>query len=228
MKWVVYFILSLLFVYNSNSQDLNMSKEQVLEKEIEKGRLINPDKTAPETDIYFDGKQVIERDTLFITSDTEITLSSADQESGIKKINFGMDEYLTYLYIDKFNVADEGKHKIIYRALDKANNTEKTKSKFFVVDNTPPQIDYTFSYPSHGEKEIDGIVYTAMPKDIKIQFAAQDKTTGVKNVWYQINGEATKMKNEIGNLSSGKFKVQIFAQDHLGNQSEVSLNILIE
>lgn len=202
--------------------------DKVNNKATNKSQLIYLDKNAPESNITFLGKQVVERDSLFITSDTKIKLSSTDLESGIKKINFGMDENLNFRYIDQFNIEDEGIHQISYNATDNVNNSEEPKSKTFIVDNTPPEISHTLSFPAIGKKEIDGLSYTVLPSYIKIYLAAQDKITGVKNMWYRVNGGAVKEKNKIEYFKKGKFNIQVFAKDHLGNQSETTINIIVE
>lgn len=202
--------------------------DKVNNKATNKSQLIYMDRIAPESNITFLGRQVVERDSLFITSDTKIKLSSTDLESGIKNINFGMDENLNFRYTDQFSIEDEGIHQISYNATDNVNNSEEPKSKTFIVDNTPPEISHTLSFPAIGKKEIDGLSYTVLPSYIKIYLAAQDKITGVKNMWYRVNGGAVKEKNKIEYFKKGKFNIQVFAKDHLGNQSETTINIIVE
>ena len=70
--------------------------------------------------------------------------------------------------------------------------------------------------------------FIVLPDYIKIYLAAIDKTTGVNNVWYRVNGGPIKEKNKIEYFKKGKFEIQVFAKDHLGNQSSKTLKILVE
>ena len=159
--------------------------DKVNNKASNRTNLVYLDKTAPKSKISFTGKQVIERDSLFVTSDTKIKLTSVELESGLSNVSYEMDSDKSRNYTESFSVDEEGVHTIKYGGMDNVNNIEEAKSKVFVVDNTPPEISHTFSFPAQGEREIDGETYTVLPDYIKIYLAAVDKTTGVNNVWYR-------------------------------------------
>ena len=201
--------------------------DKVGNKSSNRCKLIYLDKTAPSSKISFVGKQVVERDSLFITSETKIHLSSVELESGIQHVNYELGGQ-TETYSHAFTVPEEGVHTIAFFGRDNVNNLETTQTKVFVVDNAPPEIQHTFSYPALGQREIDGETYTILPDYIKIYLAAVDNTTGVSNVWYRINGGRIKEKNKIEYFRKGKFEIEVFAKDHLGNQSSELLKIVVE
>ena len=111
--------------------------DKVNNKAANKSNLVYLDKTAPRSKISFLGKQVIERDSLFVTSQTKIKLTSVELESGLSNISFELDGTKSQNYDQTFSVAEEGVHQITYGGMDNVNNIEEAKSKVFVVDNTP-------------------------------------------------------------------------------------------
>ena len=193
-----------------------------------KSRLVYLDKTIPKTNIKFSGKQFINMDTLYITKDTKIHLSSHETESGLKKINYSIDERNPMEYSEVLTVEQEGFHTIQYFAQDNVNNTETAKSHNFVVDNTPPKLNHTFSIQPLGIKTIRGQEYHVLPKNAKIYLAASDKTTGVDQIWYSLNNSPTQQKTVIQYFKPGTFLAKVHTRDVLGNESSEVIRFIIE
>ncbi len=193
--------------------------DKVSNKSRAKSKLIYYDKKSPSSNIEFIGKRYIDRDTLFINKSTQIKLSSVETESGLKQINYQIDEQSNVEYTNLFTIEAEGIHKLNYFGVDKVNNVEVKKEKVFITDNTPPTMDHTFSIEPIGMETINGELYHIFPRNVKIYLAAADRTTGVRSIWYKLNNGSNRYKNIIEYFNPGTFTAEVFSKDMLGNQS---------
>ncbi|MGW3403213.1 OmpL47-type beta-barrel domain-containing protein, partial [Streptomyces zhihengii] len=90
----------------------------------------DPDTTAPVTAASVAGTR--NSDGAYITSAT-VTLSAADTESGVEKIEYSLDSGPYLAYTTPVIVDRVGHHTVRYRATDKAGNTAEGKSVSFSV-----------------------------------------------------------------------------------------------
>ncbi|MGW2119052.1 OmpL47-type beta-barrel domain-containing protein [Streptomyces zhihengii] len=90
----------------------------------------DPDTTAPVTAASVAGTR--NSDGAYITSAT-VTLSAADTESGVEKIEYSLDSGPYLAYTTPVIVDRVGHHTVRYRATDKAGNTAEAKSVSFSV-----------------------------------------------------------------------------------------------
>ncbi|TXS44908.1 OmpL47-type beta-barrel domain-containing protein [Streptomyces sp. t39] len=90
----------------------------------------DPDTTAPVTAAEVAGTR--NSDGAYITSAT-VTLSAADTESGVEKIEYSLDSGPYLAYTTPVIVDRVGHHTVLYRATDKAGNTAGAKSVSFSV-----------------------------------------------------------------------------------------------
>ncbi|MET9108020.1 OmpL47-type beta-barrel domain-containing protein [Streptomyces zhihengii] len=90
----------------------------------------DPDTTAPVTAASVAGTR--NSDGAYITSAT-VTLSAADTESGVEKIEYSLDSGPYLAYTTPVIVDRVGHHTVRYRAADKAGNTAEAKSVSFSV-----------------------------------------------------------------------------------------------
>ncbi|MCC5916981.1 MAG: hypothetical protein JJU02_06600, partial [Cryomorphaceae bacterium] len=182
------------------------------------------DNKAPQTRIQYANPQFFDRDTLFITSNTPVTLPRSDAGSGIQKTEYSIDDGAKKAYAP-FTVPGEGYHTITFFSTDNVNNVEKEKTSNVFVDNTPPEIFVNFSIKSIGEHK--GLpVY---PNYVRMYIAATDKHTGTKIIKYSVNGAPMVEYSSPRTLDASernifsknkKYSVKVIASDKLGNETE--------
>ncbi len=186
------------------------------------------DKTAPKTRISFIGNKFYNRDTLFVTKDTKIKLASYEVESGLAKVNYTLDGNTVADYNEPFNCEKDGFHQLNYYGIDHVNNQELANIAEFVIDNSAPEIKYTFSVESIGIKEIDGVSYDIYPSNTLVYLAATDNAAGVRDIQYSLNGGQLMSKTQIGYFKPGQFEIEVTAKDVLNNETKEVIRFIIQ
>jgi hypothetical protein len=83
----------------------------------------------------------------FYRSDVSVSLSAADDNSGVLNINYNLDN-TGWRKIDSnaatFAVSNEGSHTITFFSTDKAGNNEPEKALNFTIDKTAPEATIEF------------------------------------------------------------------------------------
>ena len=116
-----------------------------------KTELVTLDNSAPTTTLTIGTPKVIDGLDTYITSDTYITLSATDGASGVDYTQYRIDGGGWTPYGVPFQLSEaDGLHTIYYRSVDKLGNTETTKDKDVILDNTPPDITITVGTPQYG------------------------------------------------------------------------------
>ncbi|MBT3963640.1 MAG: hypothetical protein HN728_03240 [Flavobacteriales bacterium] len=189
------------------------------------------DVDAPETGIIYANPQFVDRDTLFITSKSGISLRFRDDASGVKTTQYQIDGggFKTY---GAFNLPSEGYHTIDFKSTDNVNNAEGDKHSSAYVDNTAPEIFVKFSIEKIGTK--GGLpVY---PNYTRMYVAATDKKVGTKEIRYSMDGGALTLYSSPQTLDASelsrfrknkKYKVKVVAKDMLGNESEKEVEFYV-
>lgn len=182
------------------------------------------DNKAPETGIFYAKPQFFHRDTLFITSQTNVTLKYRDAHSGVQSTSYSIDGKNATAY-SKFTIAGEGNHEVSFNSIDNVNNEEVKKTSKVFVDNTAPEIFINFSIQPIGKKEgLD--VY---PNYVRMYVGATDMHVGTETVMYSIDDAPLQLYSsprtldisELDRFSTiKKYKVKIVSTDKLGNKSE--------
>ncbi len=191
-------------------------------------RKVYVDARAPETDIGFSGLFFFNRDTLYITKDTKIQIEYSDNESGINKIFFKIDNSEFNEYSSSIQLSEEGFHNITFYGMDNVNNEAKKKTKGVFVDQTPPIIHYQFSVPPIGSKIIRDEEYVVYPSNAIIYLGSTDYASGGKKLEYTINNNPVKTELPIKNFKPGNYYIDIIAYDELNNRQVSKLKFSIE
>lgn len=189
------------------------------------------DNRAPETGIDYGKPQFFSRGTLYITSQTPVTLQPRDRESGVKTTTYGIDGAATTSY-SSFTVPGEGEHTIHFKSTDNVNKQEVEKTSRVFVDNTPPDLYVNFSIDPIGKK--DGLdVY---PNYVRMFVGATDEFTGTEKVFYSVDDSEFALYSspktlDISELSrfqkNKKYKVVVKSEDKLGNASEETFEFYV-
>ena len=209
--------------YDANDNVENLSANEYLR--------VYMDNTPPATGIDYGSPQFFDRDTLFITSDTKITLNSRDRESGVQKTEYKIDGGSMKGY-SAFTIPSEGYHTVSFKATDNVNNEEQTKTSNCFVDNTPPEISVSFSIDPVGKA--DGLpVY---PNYVRMYLGATDDHTGTERIFYKVNGGAGKYYSSPRSIDISesdsfrekkKYKVEISVEDKLGNTATKTVEFYV-
>lgn len=178
--------------------------------------------------------QFFNRDTLFITPKTKIKIISSDDESGLAKVEYSLDNAAYQIYTDKFIVDKSGFHTISFKATDNVNNIETVKESIIYVDDIGPEIFVNFSIEPIREETKDGIKYPVYPTYSKMYLAATDKSTGEEDIYYSINGSplnkylSADVIFKAGLLKKEQFyTIKVVAKDKLGNENEKEFSFFI-
>ncbi len=179
------------------------------------------DVDAPIINFEFDENQYFSRDTAFITSETDISLSAFDEESGIKSIGYKINGGKGTPYEGPFRITDEGTYVVDFFGADEVNN-RNSKEFFFTVDNTGPQIQSILSMKPIGSIVPEGRsqalkVYT---KGVKLYLAATDDVVDTEAIYYTINNATEEVYDMPITLSAaGIVTYSVRAIDNLGNET---------
>ncbi len=192
-------------------------------KSITKNIRIFIDNTPPVTEILIGTPKFINRDTIFIRSDTKISFKAVDKYSEVKHTEFAVNNFDFHLYQGPIMLGQEGLYLIHYRSEDALGNIEKVKTAKVFVDNKPPNIKVIFSIEPIDTKIVNGDTIPVYPSNVKIYLGAIDDKTGEEATYYSINtGYFTRYNTPIKiNIRNQEklLKLKVRSQDKLGNQT---------
>jgi len=203
----------------------NVGNEGAGKKKYEEYRhnvgLVYVDLTGPSMNYKYDGPNFLKGDSMYINAKTKIVLSAQDDESGLQKITYSVDNETTENpYTKPFSVEKEGRHKVNEISYDNVNN-RNVKPYEFVVDNQGPEIYIHYNIPpSHHTDSLD--IY---PSYLSIFLAATDYAVGGDKISYNINeSKQTFYSDKIANFEKNKtYRILIEATDKLGNITKKTL-----
>jgi len=189
------------------------------------------DGTPPETTISIGVPQYESEGRVYISSETEITLSAIDPivkdvSSGVKYTEYRIDGGKWQNYTGSFTLR-EGIRLVEYRSIDNVNNTEEVKSITLYVDETPPETSLSIEGIKYTKE--DGIYVTSQTT---FTLTADDPvvnevSSGVKETKYRIlsstgvyqNWRLYEPINIIG--PDGVYTIEYFSIDNVENQEEI-------
>ncbi|PIB37147.1 hypothetical protein BFP72_17905 [Reichenbachiella sp. 5M10] len=180
------------------------------------------DMVAPEITFAYEGKHHMSRDTAFVTSESAITLSATDDDSGLKDLGYKINGGTGQAYDGPIKIEEEGFYTIDFYGTDQVNN-RNTKTFFFVVDNTGPAIEQILSMEPIGTISLDekeGAPINVYSKGVKLFLGATDKTIDTDKVYYTLNDRAElEYTKPITITQKGLITYKIRATDMLGNET---------
>lgn len=226
-------------VHNINYYAVDNVKNQTAKRSVASAvgnKRVYMDNRAPTTGIRYSSPKFFDRDTLFINSKTNVTLTSSDYESGVSKIEYTLDGGSNTAYNAPFKILNEGDHSIKFKATDRVNNVEQEKESSVFVDNTPPVIHHNFSIKAIGTKNKKGEAVAVYPNYTRLYLAATDYHCGADKITYSLNGSDffeysspyTLDVSEVKRFGKNKFYTAVIrAVDKLGNQSEETITFFV-
>ncbi len=188
------------------------------------------DNNPPKSSITVGKPKFFNRDTLFVTSKTPITISAFDTYTGIDQIQYAINNNNFKTYTAPFTLTHDGLNIIYYRARDQVGNIEPTKSKKIYVDNTPPQINIIFSVEPYDLEIKNNDTLQVYPSPLKIYLSAQDDKTGERKILYSLDNSRLKTYKQPIYLKPNNEKIfTLYTEsvDALGNKSTKTVKFII-
>jgi hypothetical protein len=187
------------------------------------------DLSGPTLGHRFIGQHFVSKDTVFITKNTKISLAANDDASGVKRMEYSLDNGEIIDYESPFKIGKEGIHNITYTGYDFVDNSSTHKFTC-VEDNSGPEIYFRFSILVNKTKEIDGKIYEVFPSHVVLFLSSTDSSVGFQKISYSTNGNQYKPYTSlIKGFSKEKFyTVKVKSVDKLGNLSEKTIEFYIE
>ena len=153
--------------------------------ELKKYQEIFVDSLRPSTQIEFVGEYFEVANRYYVNESTELKLSATDINSGVAYTEYAAIGNEFTNYSGEFKLINEGYNGIMYRSVDRVDNTEYSKSIDLYLDKKGPEIVFNFS--NQPIEEIDGIkVY---PVGTRLFLGATDDQSGTNSISYQINNQ---------------------------------------
>ncbi|MBI9067421.1 MAG: hypothetical protein JEZ09_09025 [Salinivirgaceae bacterium] len=176
------------------------------------------DLTGPQLKFAFEGKVFKARDTIYINNQTKISLSAADNESGLKALSYSIGDGAETPYVESFVIENEGTHQLNIYGFDNVDNSNR-KTIDLVVDNTGPDIYSRFSILPINKKEINGQQADIYSSQVVLFLSATDSRVAIDRIYYSLDGGKEQMYTGIiAGFKRGKdYAVEIKAYDKLGN-----------
>ncbi len=186
------------------------------------------DLTSPEIDHLFLGDKIMIDSLLYIHTKTAIKLIGNDEESGLKKISYVVDNKDETLFFENVSIPEHGLHEFMYTGYDFVDNSN-TRSISFFVDTIPPDIQFHFSIaPIRQEVDSNQNKIDVYPKHLQVYISSLDQEVGVEKITFALNNNRMKTYlNNIHGFSPGKHTLYINAYDMLGNISKKSRTFII-
>ena len=116
---------------------------------------------------------------------------------------------------ESIRFASEGIHEIKYYAVDKAGNIEPIHSYILIIDDSPPTSELRVQ--GGGGLYLDSDLY--LKESDKVELTAIDSGSGVKAIYYRIDGKNPWLQYmEPISLSDGGHVIEYYSEDNLGNK----------
>ncbi|MCK4663410.1 MAG: hypothetical protein KAT68_11130 [Bacteroidales bacterium] len=207
----------------------NVNNKSISGEKSTKNRASYVDLTGPVLKYDFDGPLFTSRDTIFINHSTKINLKAIDNESGLNKIIYSIDNGNEEEYSNSFTIEQEGVHRINYTGFDNVNNTN-INDFTVMIDNKGPKLYSRFSILPIEKKEIDGINIDVYSSHVVLFLSATDAHVPIDKIYYSTeDGKEKLFTGLVDGFKRGKvYDMKIKAKDKLGNQSEDIIHFAID
>jgi hypothetical protein len=182
------------------------------------------DSKSPQSKCNITGPVFKNNNICYITSQSKLSLSSADDLSGVKNITYMSGDARVAVYSEPFSISGDGRVAVRYCAIDNVSNSEDTQAVVVVLDNIPPKIIETFSDANAALQPNQSSI--KVPRSTSLFLAATDNASGVSDVSYSFEGK--KEQKYIGPLvfdTKGNFNLTLKSKDNVGNTTEKKLSV---
>jgi hypothetical protein len=179
------------------------------------------DKNPPQSEHAFSGPNYSQGiGAVWITSETEVSLSSQDDLSGVQRIQYILGNEAETDYGSPITVPNEGQYSFSYWSIDEVNNQELPSPLFLIVDNTAPEIMTVFSIAPLEERDEEGVNVKIFPVNTSLYLTARDNSANIRTLEFSVNDEPLKPYTETLFFDTpGRFRIVVQASDNVQNVS---------
>ena len=166
-----------------------------------------------------------------------VTLSATDKDADLDHIEYRLDGAGTWhAYAGPFGVTGDGTHTLDYRAIDKADNTESTRSLTFRIDATPPSfaglpsVPCTVWPPNNSLVQVASISATdagsgVAPTTLRIGVSSDEAAASRDIV---ITGGRIELRAKRSGVNDGRtYTIDASVEDLAGNRATASSTCLV-
>ena len=174
------------------------------------------DLTKPTTKINLSG--IIGNNNYYV-SDVQVELSAQDDNSGVLKTEYSLDNGQTWNnYQTPFNISEDGEHKIIYTSIDRAGNREVEQNVIIEIDKIKPEVLILIPEKINHDQMLN------------IQYLATDNFSGIATdttKFYLDNNQISTSTVDLFYQKIGNHKIRISIEDNAGNINTEETNFEI-
>jgi len=186
------------------------------------------DHISPETTTTVQG--IMGKDSWYV-SDVTIILNTTDDISGVKYINYKIDNN-SWIKINKskltLNITEEGYHSITYYSIDQAGNKEENKTIKLKIDKKPPVTIALRMIKKLDTKTSTPYPYPWPPLPQFIILYAKDSASGIAVTKYKINyGTWQKYNEPIEITKFGRYTLYYYSIDKAGNKEKIKQTTIV-
>jgi hypothetical protein len=186
--------------------------------------LVVMDDEAPKTKHSIIGRHHLkEAGVVFLGADSKIQLNASDNLSGVKQIEYQLNDAAPAIFSEALSLPGEGRYLFRYWSSDKVNNQETYVPMLFISDRTGPEIVETFSSEPlrRGKADLKHDVYNL---NSSLSLSARDNAAGLAKIEFSKQGDKWQsFSSPIALNQKGMWIIKIKAIDHVGNTSEKNL-----
>lgn len=202
------------------------SADNVANIEVEQELTLAVDNAAPITDINLGDPKFSTAGIHYVTAASEFALVAADNLSGVKRVEYRLDNGAWTPYVP-FNLAGlvDGEHIIGYRSIDNLDNVEVEKTLAVIVDRAPPTTSISVGTPQYSVGNLH------VGAETEFTLTSSDIHSGVAGSEYRIDGGSWSAYAPftLNGLSDGTHIIGFRSFDNLNNvETEQELSLVID
>jgi hypothetical protein len=213
------------------------SVDNVENRESERKVTFYLDKSSPIMSADVLGDRFIVGDRIYFSGRTKLKLTAVDNKSGIKQIQYSVDNSEYSDYKEPFYLPSKsGLHIVRYYAVDNMGNqgvgNENARYDEYThnigqiyVDLTGPILNYQYQGPVFQKGDT---MYIS--QKTRIMLNAFDPESGLQKITYSIDGDTqeTPYGQAISIPQSGAHKVDFFGYDNVNNRNVKDFNFIVD
>lgn len=190
------------------------------------------DRTEPKVEATIVGDQYQNRGRVFVSTRTKVKLIAEDNKAGVKTVKYSIGGAGEKTYYEPFLLdKKQGNQVITYYAVDKVNNRydgkleETNLSRTSLdIDMEAPEISYDFKGQKYFSRDTAFVT-----SDSRIELAANDGESGVKDLGYKINGGQGKTYDGPISLDKeGFYTIDFYGTDQVNNRNTKSFFFVVD
>jgi len=144
-------------------------------------------------------------------------LSAQDDESNLKEIQYSIDGTDFMIYENPISFNNEGRHIIVYRAIDQAGNISSERIYSVIIDATAPDGAVSVKGPAYIK---DGKIY--ITSHTQVILWAEDKLSGVDSIYVGLDNAGYMPYTAPVTISEeGEHTASAYSVDNVGNKTGV-------